>query len=107
MELLTTTVLLAGLKFPECPRWHDGRLWFSDMRAHTVMTVDPGGHAEPVVSVPGDPGGLGFPPDGGLLVVSMRERRLLRFASGALTTVADLNNQPPAPNLRLVTGPVG
>jgi sugar lactone lactonase YvrE len=77
METLTPTTFLSGLKFPECPRWHDGRLWFSDMRAGRVMVVDQAGRAESIVEVRGDPGGLGFRPDGSLIVVSMRERRLL------------------------------
>ena len=38
--VLETTVLLDGLGFPEGPRWHDGKLWFSDMRTNQVMTVD-------------------------------------------------------------------
>ena len=41
--------LLEGLVFPEGPRWHDGKLWFSDMHAHQVRTVDLNGHAEDVV----------------------------------------------------------
>jgi len=35
-----TKVLIDGLCFPEGPRWHDGKLYFSDMHAHKVMTVD-------------------------------------------------------------------
>ena len=46
MITLTSEVLLDGLKFPECPRWRDGKLWFSDMHAHKVMTVDLQGNAE-------------------------------------------------------------
>jgi hypothetical protein len=41
---LETTVLLDGLVFPEAPRWHDGKLWFSDLLAHQVRTVDLDGH---------------------------------------------------------------
>lgn len=107
METLTPTVLVSGLTFPECPRWHDGRLWFSDMRSGRVMTCDTAGRTEAVVSVPGDPGGLGFRPDGGLLVVSMRERRLLRFADGALTPVADLSGLEPVANNDMVVDRAG
>jgi len=85
-----TRVLLDGLVFPEGPRWRDGRLWFSDMHAHRVMTVDLDGQAETVVEVPGQPSGLGWLPDGRLLVVSMTDRRLLRLDPGGLTEVANL-----------------
>ena len=33
-------VLLEGVAFGESPRWHDGRLWFSDWGAQEVMAVD-------------------------------------------------------------------
>lgn len=88
---LETTVLLDGLIFGESPRWHEGRLWFSDMLAYQVMTVDLAGRTETIVRVPGLPSGLGWLPDGRLLVVSMTDRRLLRFESGGLVEVADLS----------------
>lgn len=88
---LETTLLLDGLGFPESPRWHDGKLWFSDMPAHRVMTVDLEGHAETIVEVPNQPSGLGWLPNGRLLVVSMIDRRLLRLDPIGLTEVADLS----------------
>jgi sugar lactone lactonase YvrE len=87
---LETTVLLDGLGFPEGPRWHRGKLWFSDQRMNLVMTVDLDGRAETVVQVPGQPSGLGWLPDDRLLVVSMTDRRLLRLDRGGLVEVADL-----------------
>jgi sugar lactone lactonase YvrE len=85
------TVLLGGLGFAEGPRWHEGRLWFSDMGAGHVVAVDLDGHAEVVAEVPGRPSGLGWLPDGRLLVVSMRDRRVLRREpTGALVEHADL-----------------
>jgi sugar lactone lactonase YvrE len=82
--------LLDKLTFPEGPRYRDGRLWFSDMHAHKVMTVDLEGNAETIVEVPEMPSGLGWLPNGDLLIVSMRDRRLLRFSGGRLETVAEL-----------------
>ena len=55
-----TKVLLDGLGFPEGPRWHDGRLWFSDIDMRKVMTVDLNGRAETVVEMPTAPSGLGW-----------------------------------------------
>jgi sugar lactone lactonase YvrE len=83
--------LIDKLTFPEGPRYRDGRLWFSDMHAFKVMTVDLDGNTETIVEVPGMPSGLGWLPNGDLLIVSMRDRRLLRFAGGRLETVADLS----------------
>lgn len=88
----STEILLEDLAFPEAPRWHGGVLWFSDMHSQRVMTVDLDGHAETVVEVPNDPSGLGWLPDGRLLVVSMRDRKLLRLDAGGLCEVADLSS---------------
>ena len=88
--LLETKVLVDGLVFPESPRWHNGKLWFSDMHGHWVMTVDFNGDTEKIVEVPGQPSGLGWLPDGRLLVVSMTDRRLLRLDTDGLTEVVDL-----------------
>jgi sugar lactone lactonase YvrE len=89
--MLETTVLVDGLAFAEGPRWHDGRLWFSDQHAHRVMTADLNGNTEVVVEVPGRPSGLGWLPDGRLLIVSMTDRRLLRLDPEGLTGVSDLS----------------
>jgi len=86
-----TKVILDGLIFPECPRWHDGKLYFSDMLDLKVIAVDPAGKAEVVARVPGQPGGLGWLPDGRLLVVSMNDQRLLRLDAGGLKEAADLS----------------
>lgn len=90
--LSRTRVLVDDLRFPEGPRWHDGRLWFSDMHARQVIAVDLEGRTEIVVEVAGDPSGLGWTPDGRLLVVSMRDRRLLRLDPDGLVQVADLSD---------------
>ena len=82
--------LLDGLVFGEGPRWRDGRLWLSDMHAHTVLTVDLDGKREDVLEVPGKPSGLGWLPDGRLLVVSMTDRRLLRREGERLVVHAEL-----------------
>jgi sugar lactone lactonase YvrE len=82
--------VLTGLSFPEGPRWRDGRVWFSDFYTHRVIAVAPDGRAETIAEVPQQPSGLGWTPDGTLLVVSMLDRRLLRLKNGKLEVVADL-----------------
>ena len=88
---LDTSVLLDGLAFPEAPRWRDGKLWFSDMHDHRVLTVDPDGRVEEVVEVPNQPSGLGWLPDGRLLVVSMTDCKLMRLEGDRLALHADLS----------------
>lgn len=85
-----TELLIDGFRFLEGPRWHDGRLWMSDMGGGKVYTVSETGALEVVVEVPNDPSGLGFLPDGTLLVVSMQDQRLLRLKDGKLNCHADL-----------------
>jgi sugar lactone lactonase YvrE len=87
-----TRILLDDLLFPEGPRWHDGKLWFSDMQGLHVMTLDMDGNAEKIVEVRCSPSGLGWLPDGRLLVVSMMDRRLLRLDPSGLVEIADLAN---------------
>jgi sugar lactone lactonase YvrE len=84
-------ILLTGLVMGEVPRWHDGRLWFSDMGAPEVIAVDLAGKSEVVARVPTL--GIGFLPDGLLLIVSMRDGLLLhREHDGSLVTRADLTS---------------
>ncbi len=87
-----TETLLDGLRFPEGPRWRDGRLVFSDMHDQKVLAVGVDGQVETVARVPEDPSGLGWLPDGRMLVVSMRDRRLLRQDPEGLVEVADLSS---------------
>ena len=84
-------VLMSGLAFPESPRWHDGRLWFSDWGAHEVIALGLEGESEVVARVPSFPMCIDFLPDGRLLVVSANDGRLLRREEdGSLVTHADL-----------------
>ncbi|MGH9109152.1 MAG: SMP-30/gluconolactonase/LRE family protein [Acidimicrobiales bacterium] len=69
---------LGGLYFAEGPRWHGGRLWYSDFYDRAVFSVGQDAAPRRELDVPGQPSGLGWLPDGRLLVVSMRERTVLR-----------------------------
>jgi sugar lactone lactonase YvrE len=91
----TTTVLVEGLRFPEGPRWHDGRLWFSDQHDGVVRAVGLDGAQEDVLPVPEGPSGLGWDPQGRMLVVSMRDRRLLRVDGDVVQELADLSEIAP------------
>lgn len=87
-----TTILLDGLRFGEGPRWHQDRLWFSDMHDCKVLALALDGEVETIVTVPNQPSGLGWSADGDLLIVSMADRRLLKLAAGGLEEVADLSS---------------
>lgn len=82
--------LCDGLYFAEGPRWHDGKLWFSDFYDHAVKTVDLDGKVATMLEVP-QPSGLGWLPDGNLLVVSMLDRQVLRLDDYELVVHADLS----------------
>ncbi len=93
--------LMTGLLFVESPRWHDDRLWFSDWGMQEVIAVDLEGKSEVIVRVPTvverdgpvarGPFCIDWLPDGRLLIVSGRDRLLLRREpDGSLVTHADL-----------------
>jgi sugar lactone lactonase YvrE len=85
-----------GLHYPESPRWHDGRLWIADIRGRVVRRYEQDGSGEEFARLDTEPSGLGFAPDGRLLVVDMPGRRLLAIGAG-VEVVADLS--PYAPSL--------
>lgn len=71
--------VVSDMSFTECPRWHDGRLWFVDFYTHAVYSVaEDGSDLRTELEVPAQPSGLGWLPDGRLLVVSMKDRAILR-----------------------------
>ena len=91
-DITNTETLIDGLCFGEGPRWHLGRLYFSDMHGNTVYAVDTSGNLEAIVKLDDDePSGLGWLPDGRMLIVSMRNRKLLVLDSGVLAEFADLS----------------
>ena len=95
MAAAQPTIVATGLAFGEGPRWHEGTLWWSDMHAGTVNRLHDG-HASQVCAVAGRPSGLGWLPDGRLLIVSMQDKRVLRQdADGTLAVHADLSALAP------------
>jgi sugar lactone lactonase YvrE len=94
---MSLQVVAEGYTFLEGPRWHQGRLWTSDFYTHQVVAISPAdGRAEVMAHVPAQPSGIGFLPDGRALIVSMRDRKVLRReASGELVVHADLSKLAP------------
>ena len=88
----TAEILREGLAFGEGPRWHDGRLFYSDFYRHGVYSMAPDGSDEQlVVEVPGQPSGLGWMPDGSMLIVSMTDHTVLRRSpDGVVALHADI-----------------
>jgi sugar lactone lactonase YvrE len=92
------TTLAEGFGFVEGPRWHDGRLYCSDMGAKQVLSLGLEGDVEEVCVVDGRPSGIGWLPDGRMLVVSVADRRVLRRESdGTLSEHADISGLASAP----------
>ncbi|MES9863588.1 MAG: gluconokinase, GntK/IdnK-type [Candidatus Thiodiazotropha sp. LLP2] len=86
-----TQILLDDLMFPEAPRWRNGWLWFTDQHAQRIVRVNLQGKSETVATLDDLPGGLGWLPDGRLLVVSMTKRQVLLLENGKLEPYADLS----------------
>jgi sugar lactone lactonase YvrE len=82
--------------FGEGPRWFEGQLWFSDMLGEAVHTVDLNG-AMTTLALPGRAqSGLGFRPDGSLLIASTEDRQVLRYDGDTVHVLADLHDLVPA-----------
>jgi sugar lactone lactonase YvrE len=90
---MTWQLVLDGLDFGEGPRWHDGRLWFSDFYQHTISSVGDDGERRIELEHEGQPSGLGWLPDGRLLFVSMLDRRVMRREpDGRVVVHADVSS---------------
>jgi sugar lactone lactonase YvrE len=99
--------LISGLVFGEQPRWHEGRLWFSDWGTQEVLAVDLDGNSEVILRASSFPLCVDWLPEGRLLVVSASDGLLLRREpDGSLVTHGDLNavSDPPAGNELVVDG---
>ena len=86
--------IVSGMSYTECPRWHAGRLWFADFYTFAIYSVaEDGSDLRTEVEVPGQPSGIGWLPDGRLLYVSMKDRRVMRQeADGSLVVHADVSS---------------
>jgi sugar lactone lactonase YvrE len=84
------STIATGFGFPEAPRWHDDRLWVSDMAAHEISVLIADGTIDRRISTPFQPSGLGWMPDGTLLVVAMHDRKVMSEHNGTFEVHADL-----------------
>ena len=78
IESAVAEPFISGLYFGECPRWHMGRLWYSDFFDHGVFSVSPDGERRTEVEFEGEPAGIGWLPDGRLLINSRLDRAIFR-----------------------------
>ena len=86
-----TQILAEGLYFGEGPRWHDGRLWFSDFYDQSVKSMTSSGQVTIEHRLDDQPSGLGWLPDGRLLVVAMKQLQVLRLEADGFVVHADLS----------------
>ena len=85
-----TSIALEALHFPECLRWHDDRLFFSDMYGDSVHSFDPENGELRTIAEVFHPGGIGWLPDGRMLVVASEDRRILEVGEFGNRPYADL-----------------
>jgi sugar lactone lactonase YvrE len=97
LRTLTSTVLADGFTYGEGPRWRDGKLWFSDMHADAVRTLDAHGVVGVGAGTP-HPSGIGWTPDGDLLVTSLEHAVLHRITPGGPRVHCDLSEFGPSCN---------
>jgi sugar lactone lactonase YvrE len=92
MENYRARIVREGLSFGEAPRWHDGRLWYSDFYRHAIFSIDEEGNDERLeLMVPHQPSGLGWLPDGDLLYVSMTDQLVMRRHDETSSHFADIS----------------
>jgi sugar lactone lactonase YvrE len=90
--MCTAEIFFEGLYFGEGPRWRDGRLWLSDFYAHAVLSLDAAGNIRTELELDDQPSGLGWLPDGRLLVVAMQGLKVMRLDQDGLKEHADLSD---------------
>jgi sugar lactone lactonase YvrE len=106
LTLHATELLAQGMAFPEGPRWHDGRLYLVDhLLGHVYLLGDSG--LETLVELSAGASGMGWTPAGDHLIVSMHDRRIVRFVDGELVETTALGEMVPGPLNEMVVGPRG
>ncbi|TKT75734.1 SMP-30/gluconolactonase/LRE family protein [Aquamicrobium sp. LC103] len=88
--MIAVRTIASGFAYPEGPRWHEDHLWFADQHDETVHILSPDGARVDSLHVEGGPSGMGWLPDGDLLVVSMENHAVLRRSGSGFTAYCDL-----------------
>ena len=88
----TLKLLVDNVYFSEGPRWHKNKFWFSDFYQRAVFSLNDSGTLEKIVDIPNQPSGLGWLPNGDMLIVSMHDQKVMRFSNGLLTVHSDLSH---------------
>jgi sugar lactone lactonase YvrE len=86
-----STALATGLTYAESPRWHDGKIYISDVHDYKIKSIELDGTVKVVADVPGRPGGLGFLADGQLVVAVAKDRTLALVRDGVVEPLVDLS----------------
>lgn len=97
-----TSLLVGDLSFTEAPRWHDGRLWFSDCHVGRVLSIDEAGSHRVEAVMPNRCSGIGWRSDGTLLVLLTQDRQVVACSGGKVEIVADLTSVMPGPGTEMI-----
>lgn len=101
-------VLMTGILLGECPRWHEGRLWFSDWVANKLYALDETGNSAVMAEVASIPFCAGWLADGRLLVLNSARRAVeVQGADGSFSIHADLSSFGDTPWNEMVVAPSG
>jgi sugar lactone lactonase YvrE len=93
-DVIEPRVLLGGLAMPESPRWHNGRLWFSNWGAGEIVAVDLDGNSEVVGRGPEGTGwAVNWLPDNRMLITGSELVRV--EPDGSRLRHADLSHLSP------------
>jgi len=101
------SIIFDGLAFPGCPRWHAGALWFVDRHEGQVVTMRGPNDATVAAEVPGGAAGLGWLPDGTLVVGAAAERTVLALRGDSLEPLVHLRDFGTFPLNDLTVSPAG
>src|SRR5262245_61834420 len=108
LPLAPVTQLMDGILLGECPRWHDGKLWFADWVGQKLYTLDGAGRSRVEAEIASLPFSLDWLADGRMLLVHARANELqVRDANGSFSRLADLASLSPYGCNEIVVHPAG
>jgi sugar lactone lactonase YvrE len=89
MKYYNSKLLVENLVFPECPRWRNDRLWFSNIFADQVISIDVNGKIDTILNIPAI--GIGWLPDDSFIFIERNNsnQKILQYKNGKTTTYCD------------------